>query len=256
MSRIVVFDSGFGSLSVIQAIQKHTRANIIYFADQKNFPYGKKSRRELERIITQTISKLKEKFRPDLVIVGSNTPSLLLNDLFLNDPTVIGVLPPLLSAQQLTKTNSIAMLATSSVVKSSATDDFIKRHQRNKIKILKIDSSDLVELVESGKFIYKKNQCIRKIISILYDKFHTNDIDVATLSSTHLPFLLPLFQEIFPHVKFLDPANDVAMKIKRSKLFSPSKRNSFKIFTSGNVKKFQNHLHAIGIKKSVQQINL
>ena len=77
MAKIVVFDSGFGSLSVIQPIQKAIKSNIIYFADQKNFPYGKKSKYELTKIITKTLNFLNKKFQPDLIVIGSNTPSLL-----------------------------------------------------------------------------------------------------------------------------------------------------------------------------------
>ncbi|RZD33966.1 MAG: glutamate racemase, partial [Thaumarchaeota archaeon] len=55
MARIVVFDSGFGSLSVIRPIQKAIKSDLIYYADQKNFPYGKKSKSELTRIITNRI---------------------------------------------------------------------------------------------------------------------------------------------------------------------------------------------------------
>ncbi|MCH8834298.1 MAG: glutamate racemase, partial [Thaumarchaeota archaeon] len=44
MAKIAIFDSGFGSLSIIRAIQKTTKSEIIYFADQKNFPYGKKTK--------------------------------------------------------------------------------------------------------------------------------------------------------------------------------------------------------------------
>jgi glutamate racemase len=255
LGTIAVFDSGFGSLSIIKAIQKHTKADIIYFADQKNFPYGKKSKRELEKIIKHTISNLKKTFHPDLVIVGSNTPSLLSDGVFSNDPMVMGVLPPLLKAQQLTKTNSVALLVTSSVAKSTALNNFIKKNQNAKTKIFKIDSSDLVDLVESGKFIHNKNFCAKKIISVLQQKLVKNNVDVVTLSSTHLPFLLPLLQKIFLHVKFLDSACDVAKQITNNKLFFPSSKNTLMIYTSGNAKKFQNNLSQIGIKKSVQQIN-
>jgi len=255
MGRIAVFDSGFGSLSIIKAIQKHTKADIIYFADQKNFPYGKKTKNELEKIIKHTISNLKEKFHPDLIIVGSNTPSLLVDKIISNDPVLMGVLPPILKAQKLTKTNSIALLVTSSVMHSNALNNFIKKNQKAKIKIHKIDSSDLVDLVESGKFIHNKNLCTKKIISILQHKFEINRVDIATLSSTHLPFLLPLLQKIFPNVQFLDPADSVAEQIITNKLFSPSTKNSLKIFSSGNIKKFQKNLNAVQIKKSVQQIN-
>ena len=52
---IVVFDSGLGSLSIIKEIQKKFKGELIYFADQKNFPYGLKSKIELENIIKETI---------------------------------------------------------------------------------------------------------------------------------------------------------------------------------------------------------
>ena len=65
MARIVVFDSGFGSLSVIRPIQKAIKSDLIYYADQKNFPYGKKSKSQLTKIITKTVSMLEEKVKPD-----------------------------------------------------------------------------------------------------------------------------------------------------------------------------------------------
>ncbi len=93
MPKIVVFDSGLGSLSVIKSIQKKINAEIIYFADQDNYPYGTKSVRQLDKIIRSTIAKLQEKFDPDIIVVGSNTPSLLLDIEKKNK--IIGVFPPL-----------------------------------------------------------------------------------------------------------------------------------------------------------------
>ncbi len=255
MGRIAVFDSGLGSLSIINAIQKSTKADIIYFADQKNFPYGLKPKSKLKKIIKNTIFNLKEKFHPDLIVVASNTPSLLFGEMFANDKTLIPVLPPIIEAQELTKTHSIALLVTKSVAKSVALNNFIKKNKINRIKIHKINSSILVELVESGKFISDKDYCTKKIISVLQKKFVKNNIDVATLSSTHLPFLLHLLQKIFPNVIFLDPANTVAMQIKNNKRFIPSTKNTLTIFSNGDINKFQNHLYSIGIKKSIKQIN-
>ena len=73
MKKIVVFDSGFGSLSVIREIQKIFKGELIYFADQKNFPYGVKSKPELENIIKDTINLLEEKFSPDFIIMAKYT---------------------------------------------------------------------------------------------------------------------------------------------------------------------------------------
>jgi glutamate racemase len=257
MSKIVVFDSGFGSLSIIKAIQKQTKAEILYVADQKSFPYGKKTKPQLQHIIQTTINSLKKKFEPDLIIVGSNTPSILLDDIIKRERCVIGVYPPIAEAQSATRTNSVALLVTHAVANSKKLNEFIiKNLFKKKIKITKIDSSDLVDLIESGKFLYDEKFCIDKINQILRNKFKKNNIDVATLSSTHLPFLQPILEKLFPDIIFLDPAEDITKKIIKHESFIPSKRNTLSIFSTGDVVTFQKNLQKIGIRKSVSPIKL
>jgi len=252
MAKIVVFDSGFGSLSVIKAIQKKVTADIIYFADQKNFPYGTKSVSHLSKIIESTITTLEKKFNPDLIVIGSNTPSLLLKKLT-KKSKIIGVFPPLEYAKN-TKSGVIAILATKSVVESNMLKNYIKKHVPKKIKVIKINASPLVELVESGKFIDNKNLCKKKIKTILLKPLVSNHVDIAMLSSTHLPFLLPLLRQIFPHVTFLDPRNKVANQVRKFLSKKSSKTNSLKIFTSGNVNSFQKQLFKLGIKNKVRSL--
>jgi len=255
MAKIVVFDSGFGSLSIIRAIQEITKLEIIYFADQKNFPYGKKTKSQLYTIVKQTIDLLKNKFNPDLIVIGSNTPTLLLDKIFSSN--IIGVLPPLKEASKISKTKKIAILATYSVTKSRELTNYVKKnHLSKKISIKKVNASPLVELVESGKFITNKKFCQKVIKKTLYDVFVQNNIDVATLSSTHLPFLKSLLQKEFPGITFLDPAQEVADKVKRLTIKKESKKNSLKIFTSGNTQIFQNRLRKIGVKNKVNSLSL
>src|SRR6185312_10603850 len=151
ISKIAVFDSGLGSLSVIKSIQKRIKAEIIYFADQKNYPYGTKTVSQLDKIIKSTISTLQEKFSPDVIVVGSNTPSLLLN--IEKKGKILGVYPPLKEAASKTRSGKIA---TRSVVKSKTLDRYIKKNVPNKIHVTKINATPLVDLVESGKFILQK----------------------------------------------------------------------------------------------------
>jgi len=252
MAKIAVFDSGFGSLSVIKAIQKKVTANIIYFADQKNFPYGTKSVSHLSKIVESTIITLEKKFNPDLIVIGSNTPSLLLKK-FPKKSKIIGVFPPLEAAKN-TRSGVIAILATKSVVESNMLKNYIKKHVPKKIKVIKINASPLVELVESGKFIDNKNICKKKIKTILLKPLVSNHVDIATLSSTHLPFLLPLLRQIFPYVTFLDPSDKVANQVRKFLGKKSSKTNSLKIFTSGNVNSFQKQLFKLGIKNKVRSL--
>ena len=242
--KIVVFDSGLGSLSIIKAIQKKTKSDIIYLADKKNFPYGKKTKSQLYKIVSDTIKKISERFDPDVIVLASNTPSLLFKEKL--PKNIITVLPPL---EKIQKPGNIAILATEIVAKSKELDNYISEF--NDLKgVWKINCSELVELVESGKFLTDEKNCVKTILKVLKDEFKENKIKFATLSSTHLPFLLPFMKKYFKKVEFLDPADDVAMKI--SKLKGPrSTRNSLAIYTTKSPKALQRNLKNMGISNKV-----
>jgi glutamate racemase len=242
--KIVVFDSGLGSLSVIKAIQKKTKSDIIYLADKKNFPYGKKTKLQLYKIITSTIKKISEKFDPDVIILASNTPSLLFREKLPSN--IITVLPPL---EKIQKASNVAILTTEIVAKSKELNNYIEQFTNSK-DILKINCSELIELVESGKFLTHQRDCVKTILKVLKDEFKENEIKIASLSSTHLPFLLPFLKKYFKEVEFLDPANDIAIKI--SKMEGPkSTRNSLSIYTTKSPKALQRNLKSMGISNKV-----
>ncbi len=250
MAKIIVFDSGFGSLSIIQPIQKAIKSDIIYFADQKNFPYGKKSRSQLTKIITETLNFLEEKFQPDLIVIGSNTPSLLVQ---INKKNVVKVLPPIKIAAKISVTGNVAVLATRATVRSKKLSEYLKKSRLPRhVHVKKIDASLLVDLVEHTKFIDNQKLCEKVIRHVLAEPFSKFNVDVATLSSTHLPLLLPLLKKQFPMVTFLDPAQEVAEKVRKIMIKKQSKKNTLKIFTSTDPKRFENTLLQIGIKKNVR----
>ena len=242
--KIVVFDSGLGSLSIIKAIQKKTKSDIIYLADKKNFPYGTKTKSQLYKIITDTIEKISERFDPDVIVLASNTPSLLFREKL--PKNVITVLPPL---EKIQKASNVAILTTEIIAKSKELDNYIE--QFNDLKeVLKINCSELVELVESGKFLTHERDCVKTILKVLKDEFKENKIKIATLSSTHLPFLLPFLKKYFRGVEFLDPAEDVAIKISKLEK-SKSTRNSLSIYTTESPKALQRNLKSMGISNKV-----
>ncbi len=248
MVKIAVFDSGLGSLSIIKEIQKMVKSEIIYFADQKNYPYGAKSQAQLQIIIERSIKLLQKDFSPDFIVIASNTPSLMLN---LVTSKIIDVKPPLKIANKKSSSKQIGILATKSAINSKGLSQYIKKEKFPKsLKIFKINGTNLVDLVESGKFLSNKNYC-KKIIRNDLQILSQQPIDVITLSSTHLPFLKSLLKKEFPDIEFIDSGNIVAQKIYSKIKYNKSKRNSLKIFTSGNVKKFQINLKRLGIKNKV-----
>ena len=248
-----MFDSGLGSLSIIKEIQKNMKADIVYFADQKNYPYGTKSQAQIASVIKKTINMLEEKFTPDIIVVASNTPSLMLN---LQTRKIVDVKPPLKLAQKKSKSKKIGILATKSSVRSKGLVNYVKENNIPKTnKIFKINGSNLVDLVESGKFLNRKNYCKKIIKKSLDDYIITEKIDTITLSSTHLLFLKTLLEKEFPQVEFIDPGSVVAKKIFLKIKNKQSKRNSLKIFTSGNIINFKNKLNKIGIKNKINYLS-
>ena len=254
MARIAVFDSGLGSLSIIKPIQKVCKAEIIYFADRKNFPYGKKTRTQLEKIIEKSIKLLEKNFNPELIVIGSNTPTIMLE---ITNKKILGVNPPLKEAAKKSRTNNIAILATETVVKSKNLSHYIKKCKISKqTKIHKINASNLVELVESGKFIENKTYCKKIINSSLKEIFLKNNIDIATLSSTHLPFLQSILKSEFPKIQFIDPADNVAINILKKIKTKQSKRNLLKVYSSDQTKVFQENLRKLGIKNKIKFLSI
>ena len=250
MAKIVVFDSGLGSLSVILAIQNTLKAEIIYFADQANYPYGKKSQIQLGKIIPKSIKLLYNQFKPDVIVVASNTPSLMLN---LSTSKVIDAKPPLNYAKKFSKSKEIAILATQSATKSDGLKQHIKKYAKS-CKISKINCSELVQLVESGLFLKNKKLCQSIIKKILDKHLLASTIDTVTLSSTHLVFLKPILEAQYPNIQFIDSGQIIARKILSR--VTPSKRNSLKIFASGDTQKFQTKLKKLGIKNKVNFLSI
>ncbi len=220
MAKIVVFDSGLGSLSIIK----------------------------------KSIKILQAQFSPDVLVMASNTPSLMLN---LPTNQVIGVKPPLNEAHKISKSKRIGILGTKSAIKSKGLSNYIKERKFSKsCKFFKIDGSELVDLVESGKFIANKQYCKKIIKKVLNDIISKNSIDTITLSSTHLPFLKSLLDKEFPNVQFIDPGNIVAQKVFKMIKNNQSKRNSLKIFTSGNPTNLKKSLIKLKIRNRVSFLSI
>ncbi len=135
---------------------------------------------------------------------------------------------------------------------SKELSQFIEDNNLNQMTVLKINASPLVELVESGKFLYNKEACKKRIKQSLDRKLLKNKIDVVTLSSTHLPFLLDVLKSEYPQITFLDPADSIAEQILSKIDIDKSTQNRLQIFTSNKPKLFQKNLRVLGIYNKVK----
>jgi len=68
--------------------------------------------------------------------------------------------------------------------------------------------------------------------------------------------LKSLLEKEYPYVEFIDPGFTIAQKLCKKINNKLSKRNSLKIFTSGDIKRFQKKLDRIGIKNKVSFLSI
>lgn len=94
---IAVLDSGIGGLTcIIEAAKSLYGERFLYLGDNKNVPYGNKTREELYLLAQKNISAIL-KYNVKAIIVGCNTLSLSVLPLIaptLNVP-IFGVYPPI-----------------------------------------------------------------------------------------------------------------------------------------------------------------
>ena len=254
MVRIAVFDSGLGSLSIIEPIQRKNRAEIIYFADSVNFPYGTKSITQLEEIIHRSLDMLREEFKPDLIVMASNTPSIVLD---ITGDDIIGVRPPISLACEISETKHIGLLGTRATIHSINLEQYIRDNRLDEsYHVHKIDATEIIYLVESGKFLTDVEYCTYTIQNTIHDIIYDNNIDIMILSSTHLPFLRSILNDIIHDVRFIDPGDIVAQQVYDITSSNQSSQNSLEIFTSGDPNKLRETLVKLGIYQTVNHLSL
>ena len=187
-----MFDSGIGSLSIIRELRREVpNEDLLYFADRAHFPYGSKSHGELREIIVNSVNYLR-RYKPKLVVVASNTPSVQVLDEVrrtITDVPIIGVRPPLKEAARMTK---------------KKLENQIRKEVPQHILITKFNASPIVELIEQGVHLENERRTFDMISRALGDDVDEK-IDVITLSSTHLPFVKSYLNALLPTVRFIDP---------------------------------------------------
>jgi glutamate racemase len=255
---VSVFDSGVGSLSIIRELKKEIpHENLLYFADKAHFPYGNKSHAELREIIVNTVKYL-ARFKPKLIIIASNTPSIQVLDevkRIANIP-LLGVRPPLKMACRLTKKKHIGIMATQGTIMSKGLEDQIRREIPQDILVTKFNASPIIELVENGTYITNERRTYDIISRVLGDELDKK-IDVITLSSTHLPFVKRYLGNLLPTVKFVDPATIIAKDVRKylafNRILKKTGTGRLRIFVSEGKRYFEQTIRAMGVKEPIEE---
>jgi len=212
-SPIGIFDSGIGGTSIWKEISALLPfEDIIYLSDNKNAPYGEKSKQEIINLsVKNTEYLLKKKCK--LIVVACNTATTNAIDFLRENYPVsfIGIEPAIKPAALKTKTNTIGILATKGTLNSKLFEKTSKSIKKE-IIIKQTIGKGLVELIEDGKL---NSNDMDKLLSHYIKPMTKENIDCLVLGCTHYPYLIPQIRKIVgDRIQIIDSGEAVAKETK------------------------------------------
>ena len=193
MKRVLLFDSGVGGLSVLDAIVAAGMAvELDYLADTAWLPYGLKADEDVAARVPALIGAVAADWAPDIVVIACNTASTIAlagTRAALPSIPVVGVVPPIKPAAAATKTGVIGLLATPATVRRAYTNELIAQFAADKI-VVKVGSSALVAAAEAKlRGQIPDRASIDEAMAAMFGAPDGAAIDVVALSCTHFPLL-------------------------------------------------------------------
>ena len=213
---ILFFDSGVGGLSVLGPTRKLLpTAPIIYAADSAGFPYGKKTEAEIASRIPALLGRMVERFHPRVAVIACNTASTIALDHVRSalDLPVVGTVPAIKPAAEMSKTRVIGVLGTEATVRQPYVDDLAAKFASD-CTIIRHGSPELVELAEAklaGDII--SIDAVRAAAQPMFDVAEGGRIDTVVLACTHFPLLEEELRAAFPNVAYVDGGPGIARRI-------------------------------------------
>src|SRR5437899_5830766 len=150
-SPLLFFDSGVGGLSVLQPTRALLpNAPIVYAADSAGFPYGSRTEAEIASRVPALLGRLVERFHPRLAVIACNTaPTIALDHVrSALDLPVVGTVPAIKPAAELSKSRVIGVLGTEATVRQPYVDDLAAKFAPD-CTIIRHGAPDLVDLAEA-----------------------------------------------------------------------------------------------------------
>jgi glutamate racemase len=213
---LLIFDSGVGGLSVLGAIRALLpAAPLVYAADSAGYPYGTKRPAEIEARIPALLGRLAERFDPELIVIACNTASTIALDAVRAalDLPVVGTVPAIKPAAEISKTRTIGVLGTEATVRQPYVDRLSAEFAAD-CNVIRHGSAELVdaaeaklrgELADAGVF--------RRPLDGLFDRPGGDRIDTIVLACTHFPLVEEELAAAAPQpVRFVDGKEGIARR--------------------------------------------
>lgn len=208
-------DSGTGGLPYLAHLKKNSpNASCVYVADTKNFPYGTKSKEEIIKCAVAVADFAIKKFSPKALVVACNTISVnALDELRAENPDVsmVGTVPAIKLAAEITKNKKIGLLATKSTVESEYIKELQKKYAHD-CEIFLREDMELISFIEKKSFTATSSECEAACIP-QSEFFKEKGCDVVILGCTHFLNLSETIQKVLGEkIKVVDSRDGVVRR--------------------------------------------
>ncbi len=213
---IGIFDSGSGGLTVLKALREELpSADVVYFGDIKNAPYGARTQEELSVLTAAGIRFLQERGATRIVSacnsVSASLAVSLVDALDLSPGGLVEMVGPTVAYFKHAELR-LALAATEATVRSGIYQNGFKMVGK---EVQCIAIPELAGAIEFGESRERLKELIETALRPHHDSF-----DVLILACTHYPLVLDIFTEMLgDKVMVFDPA--VAVAERAQKLFWP-----------------------------------
>lgn len=214
---LLFFDSGVGGLSVLApARELLPTAQIVYAADNAGYPYGTKSEAEIASRVPALLGRLVERFEPRLIVIACNTACTIALDQVRAalDLPVVGTVPAIKPAAEMTKTGVIGVLGTEATIRQAYVDDLAEQFAGH-CTVVRYGSPDLVEIAEAkvaGETVTAED--VRRAALPLFEQEGASNIDTVVLACTHFPLLRDELESAFPGLNWVHGGAGIARRIR------------------------------------------
>lgn len=221
MARILVFDSGVGGLSILSALKKNpdiaqNTHQWLFCSDNAFFPYGLKKEDELIERVTTVLSAIHKQHQPDIIVLACNTASTVALEAARKKlPTpIVGVVPAVKPAAQLTQSNCIGLLATPGTISRAYTQQLIDDFASH-CHVVRVGSNELVWMAEQKLRTGMVDQMeLHRVLAPLRTAIAQEQLDTIVLACTHFPLMSDSLREQLPEIKhWVDSSDAVARRV-------------------------------------------
>jgi glutamate racemase len=213
VARLLILDSGVGGLSVYHEI--HTRLpalKIDYALDNAAYPYGNKDETWLSKRVVSWCRQLIQRYQPDIIVLACNTASTATLPALraATDIPIVGVVPAIKTAAQVSPSKNIGLLATPGTVSRRYTQELIHDFAHD-CQVTKVGAHHLVHIAED------KLQGIAVDMDLLATEIApllNAQVDTVVLGCTHYPLLKSELSELAPHIRWVDSGEAIARRVE------------------------------------------